>query len=98
MAPGMNTMLEEAFSSAQVNADFTQGILLLKDLSRISFCHRVGERWARAEVGSEEKRQPSLADQVLAAMAMFRLNAKHLEIKFNDGSTWEFLFRAGGKT
>lgn len=97
MTPGTDSLLRDAFVSVQVNKDFTQGILLLKDLSRLFFCHRVGERWVNAVGESREPSATTLAAGVLQEIAMFRLNAKHLEITFNDGSSWEFSFRNGAK-
>jgi len=35
----------------------------------------------------------SLACQVLPLIALFRLNAKHLEVEFADGGRWEAPFR-----
>jgi hypothetical protein len=83
-----NELLRRSFVSLEVNEDFSQATLSMKDGSRLSFCHRVGERWARAE-GSED----TLAGQVLAGIARFRLNGKHLDILFTDGSRWEAPFR-----
>jgi hypothetical protein len=75
-----------AFVSLEVNDAFTEAELRLRDGSRLCFCHRVGERWARAD-GS------GLADQMLPLITMFRLNGKHLDIQFHDGSRWEARFR-----
>jgi hypothetical protein len=59
----------------------------------LCFCHRVGERWAKA-VGSEQTpEQGGIAEQVLAGIVMFRLNARHLDVQFADGSRWENRFR-----
>ena len=38
--------------------------------------------------------EPGLAGQVLAGIALFRLNAKHLEVAFSDGGRWEKRYRA----
>ena len=75
-----------------VNADFTEAAVAMADGSRLSFCHRVGERWARSEQ-PQKAAQPSAAEQVLATVARFRLNGKHLEIQFADGSRWAARFR-----
>jgi hypothetical protein len=61
----------------------------LWDESRLCFCHRVGERWAKAVGPDGREESGGLAAQLLSAMAMFRLNAKHLDIHFADGSRWE---------
>ena len=63
--------------------------MLFHDNSRLCFCHRVGERWAKA-VGPEDREdEAGLAGELLSAMTMFRLNAKHLDIQFEDGSRWD---------
>ncbi len=75
--------------SVVVNDNFTEAVLRLRDESRLCFCHRVGERWAKA-VGTEGREEEAgSAGELLAAVAMFRLNAKHLDIQFNDGSRWD---------
>jgi hypothetical protein len=86
-------LLRSAFVSVEVNADFSEAVLLMRDGSRLCFCHRVGERWAKAE-GAGAGGEPGLAGAVLAGMALFRLNGKHLDIQFSDGSRWEARFRA----
>src|SRR5690242_15633058 len=86
--------LRAAFVSVEVNADFSEAVLLMRDGSRLCFCHRVGERWAKAEGGAGSESEPALAGAVLAGMALFRLNGKHLDIQFADGSRWEAPFRA----
>jgi|SRR5579872_5607817 len=73
-----------------VDEAFTEAVLRLQDDSRLCFCHRVGERWAKA-VGPNDKDSENgsgLAGGLLSAMTMFRLNAKHLDIQFADGSRW----------
>jgi hypothetical protein len=84
--------LRQAFLTLEVNETFTEAVLVLRDRSRLCFCHRVGERWARAE-GPDGAGAAGLAGQVLAGMALFRLNAKHLDVQFADGSRWEARFR-----
>ena len=81
--------LQDAIQSAQVNDDFTEAVLRLCDESRLCFCHRVDERWAKA-VGPEAlESEPGLAGELLNEIQRFRLNAKHLDILFQDGSRWE---------
>jgi len=88
-----SNFLRGSFVALEVNGDFSEAALAMSDGSRLHFCHRVGQRWARAE-GSDGKEQPdSLAAQVLAGVAHFRLNGKHLDILFSDGSRWEAPFR-----
>jgi hypothetical protein len=75
--------------TAKSNKTFTEAVLNLQDGSRMCFCHRVGERWAKA-VGPEGREENGgLAGELLPAVTMFRLNAKHLDIQFADGSRWE---------
>ena len=64
----------------------------MADGSRLCFCHRVGERWAKALPAAASGERPGLADQVLQRIALFRLNAKHLDVQFHDGSRWEARF------
>ena len=45
----------ESFASVEVSADFTFAVLTMRDGSRLSFCHRVGERWARAVGAGDAK-------------------------------------------
>jgi hypothetical protein len=84
--------LRRAFVSLEVGEDFTAAGLLMGDGSRLEFCHRVGERWARAAGPGDAAGEASLAGQVLARVARFRLNRRHLEVWFDDGSRWEALF------
>lgn len=77
-----------AFASLEVNEDFTEAVLTLRDGSRLCFRHCVGERWAKA-TGSGEA---GLAGQLLPLISMFRLNGKHLDIQFQDGGRWEARF------
>ena len=84
---------EETLRSALVTVEsderFTEAVLCLRDESRLCFCHRVGERWAKA-LGPEKREDASgLAGELLGCITMFRLNAKHLDIQFADGSRWD---------
>ena len=81
--------LKAAVSSAAVNEDFTEAVLMLSDGSRLCFCHRVGERWAKAVGPDGAEREAGLAEQFLAEVQLFRLNRKHLDILFADGSRWD---------
>jgi hypothetical protein len=85
--------LRYSFVALEVNDAFSEAVLVMSDQSRLCFRHRVGERWARADGAGETAGQPSLAGKVLALMTQFRLNAKHLEVEFQDGSRWEARFR-----
>jgi hypothetical protein len=88
-------LLRQSFVSLEVNGDFSEAALRMSDGSRLCFCHRVGERWAKAVSAAETQNGPGLADQVLERIALFRLNAKHLDVQFQDGSRWEA--RLGGR-
>ncbi len=85
-------LLRRSFVSLEVNEVFSEAVLVLDDGTRLCFRHRVGERWAKAvgPEGSEE--EGGRAGEVLAAIAQFRLNAKHLDILFADGSRLERRF------
>lgn len=71
------------------NESGSEAIVGLKDGSRLCFCHRVGERWAKAIGPDEERDETGVAGKILAAISMFRLNTKHLDVEFGDGSRWE---------
>ena len=81
--------LSSALLTVEVNEDFTEAVLRLQDNSRLCFCHRVDERWAKT-VGPEGREQEGgEAEALLSAIKMFRLNRKHLDIEFEDGSRWD---------
>lgn len=68
------------------NPGFTQAILVFTDDSRLFFQHSSrADRWARASAAD------SMADGCCQAIHQFRLNAKHLQLYFADGSDLEFL-------
>ncbi len=79
-------LLRGALASVEVNDDFSAAVVTMSDGSRLCFRHRVGERWASAEGGGR-------AAEVLALIHVFRLNGKHLDVQFRDGSRWEARFR-----
>ncbi len=87
-------LLRQAFTSIEVDAAYAEATLWLTDGSRLCMCHRVDERWAKAMPAPQIA--AGLADQVLALIHRFRLNAKHLDVEFSDGSRWELKF-AGRK-
>lgn len=67
------------------NQEHTQAILVFTDDSRLLFEHTSREnRWAKAS------RDQSLADRCCQLLKQFRLNAKHLQLYFVDGSDVEF--------
>jgi hypothetical protein len=67
------------------NAEFTQAAVYFDDGSHLTFEHSSrANRWARPSADG------STADLVCRAMTQFRLNAKHLQMFFEDGSNAEF--------
>jgi hypothetical protein len=86
-------ILHRSFVVMEVNANYTEAVLTLRDQSRLCFCHRVGERWAKAVGLDPADNRAGHAGEVLAVIRMFRLNAKHLDMQFLDGSRWEKPFR-----
>lgn len=67
------------------NGSFDKAILFFADGSYLQLEHTgIDTRWAKASA------QPSMADSICQAMRLFRLNAKHLQLYFTDGSDAEF--------
>jgi hypothetical protein len=86
-------LLRGSFVSLEVDEGFTEVVLLLGDDSRLRFRHRVDQRQAEALVpGVEPARDATFAGRVVSRIAMFRLNRRHLDVQFEDGSRWEALF------
>lgn len=81
--------LTTELSAAEVNEDFTEAVMRLDDDSRLCFCHRVGQRWSKAVGPEHREEEAGRAGIYLAAITMFRLNARHLDIQFEDGSRWD---------
>jgi hypothetical protein len=81
--------LRRELLAVEANENFTEAIMLFNDNSRLCFCHRVRERWAKAIGPEHREEEAGLAGELLSAMTMFRLNAKHLDIQFEDGSRWD---------
>jgi hypothetical protein len=90
-------LLRDWYVSLEVDASFGEALLGLSDQSRLRFCHRVGQRWARAEDAAGHEAPATHAAHLLARLAQFRLNAKHLDLQFADGTGWEARF-GGRKT
>jgi hypothetical protein len=86
--------LRAEFQSIDVNEPFTEAVVLLRDGSRLCFCHRVGERWAKA-FPIPSGGDGGTANELLGRIALFRLNGKHLDVQFQDGSRWEYRLRPG---
>jgi len=67
------------------DAQFTEATLFFKDGSFLQFVHKArDERWARPSA------EDAIAGQVCRAIRQFRLNAKHLQLFFDDGGDVEF--------
>jgi len=81
--------LSTALVSVEFNENFTEAVLHLQDRSRLCFCHRVDERWAKAVGPQGREQEGGKAEQLLSAIRMFRLNRKHLDIQFEDASRWD---------
>jgi hypothetical protein len=68
-----------------VNAAFNRATLDFTDGSHLQFEHTSrNNRWARASAES------TMADEICRSIRQFRLNAKHLQLFFEDGSDVEF--------
>jgi hypothetical protein len=85
-----DAFLRQVFVSLDVNDDFTEAALHLADGSVLRFRHCVSERWVRATAADSGG---AFAERILGDTARFRLNGKHLDIQFADGSRWEARFR-----
>ncbi len=84
----MDTLAETAHAQAiryVANAEFNQAALFFEDGSYLQFEHTSRtNRWARA---SSDR---NMADTLCRSLRLFRLNAKHLQLYFEDGSDAEF--------
>ena len=68
------------------DAEFKRAALFFRDGSFIEFEHSSRDtRWARASADG------TIADKVNHWIRIFRLNAKHLQLFFEDGSDAEFV-------
>jgi hypothetical protein len=68
------------------NPAFTHATLHFSDGSHLQFEHSSrNHRWARASSPG------TLADEICGMLSQFRLNAKHLQLFFQDGSNAEFI-------
>jgi len=68
------------------DADFKRAALFFRDGSFIEFEHSSRDtRWARASADG------TMADKICRSIRIFRLNAKHLQLFFEDGTNAEFL-------
>lgn len=68
------------------NQAFTQATLHFTDGSELRFEHTSrANRWARSSAPG------TIADEVCLDLRQFRLNAKHLQLFFQDGTDAEFV-------
>jgi hypothetical protein len=81
--------LRRSLLTVEVNGNFSEAVMRFRDNSRLCFCHRVGARWAKIVDPGQREAEAGQAGELLSAMSMFRLNAKHLDIQFEDGSRWD---------
>ena len=73
-----------------VNAEFNRALLLLNDGSTLEFEHTSrANRWVKASADG------TAADTLCRTLSQFRLNAKHLQLFFEDGSNTEFVLGRG---
>ena len=67
------------------NREFTRAVLTFNDGSHIRFEHSSRQnRWAQASSDG------TTSERVCLAISQFRLNAKHLQLFFEDGTDVEF--------
>ena len=67
------------------DAEFKRAALFFRDGSFIEFEHSSRDtRWARASGDG------TMADKICRSIRIFRLNAKHLQLFFEDGTDAEF--------
>jgi hypothetical protein len=73
------------FVKYSVNTEYTRAALFFSDQSFIEFEHTSRDnRWARASANG------TIAHKVCQSLRIFRLNAKHLQLFFEDGTNAEF--------
>jgi len=81
--------LRSELAAVEFDDKFTEATLIFKDDSRLWFCHQVDQRWGRAVDRNKREDDSGLAAGLLYNLTAFRLNAKHLDIQFVDGSRWD---------
>lgn len=81
----MADLTRESAARYVVNSEFTEATLVFRDGSFLQFVHRSrDERWARPSADE------TIAGTICRALRQFRLNAKHLQLFFEDGTDIEF--------
>lgn len=82
----LNEMVRKNVVRYDADADFKRAALYFADGSFIEFEHSSREtRWARASADDG-----GMADRTCRSIRGFRLNAKHLQLLFEDGTDLEF--------
>jgi hypothetical protein len=81
--------LRASLDLVEADAAFSEAVMRFRDGSRLYFRHKVGERWVKAVGVDGREENAGTAGELLAGIKMFRLNAKHLDIAFTDGSRWD---------
>ncbi len=82
--------LAQSIDQAVANQLVSEVRLELNDGSRLAFRHTVEERWVRAFAPPRLAHgETGIADFLLSQITQFRLNAKHLDITFADGSRFD---------
>jgi hypothetical protein len=88
----LSNFTQERAARYLVNAEFNEAAVYFTDGSFLQFCHKgLHTRWARPSTDD------TIAGEVSRALRLFRLNAKHLQLFFNDGSDTEFFARPGSR-
>ena len=83
-SPPTATSVQAQAGKYVVNEEFSRAVLLFDDESQIVFEHTTTSRWAKAST------ELGMADKFCRLLQNFRLNAKHLQLFFEDGSDAEF--------
>ena len=79
-------LLETQLTSTNANPTFSEAVLTLSDGTRLCFHHSVDQRWAKAVGPDDDEAAAGVATELIEQIDGFRLNAKHLDIQFRDGS------------
>jgi hypothetical protein len=81
----LNEIVRENVVRYDADADFKRAALYFRDGSFIEFEHSsLHTRWARPSLDG------TMADTICRSIRIFRLNAKHLQLFFEDGTDVEF--------
>lgn len=81
----LSDLAHDSVTDYIANAEFTEASLFFRDGSFLQFVHKArDQRWARPSADD------TLAGEFCRSLRQFRLNARHLQLFFNDGSDAEF--------